>query len=156
MEVSKYKIRYATEKDLHCIQQLNQKLFEKEVVDYDELLKTSWSFGDGEKYFQDALKNGCVVVALFGDDIVGYLSGSFANHSYYNECYAELDNMFVEVDHRKCGVGTMLVEEFIRCCDERGIKIVKVTAYADNCDAINFYRKNGFVDFELTLRKELK
>ena len=41
MEVSKYKIRYATEKDLHCIQQLNQKLFEKEVVDYDEYLNKS-------------------------------------------------------------------------------------------------------------------
>lgn len=151
-----YVIRRASESDLPHLQALNQKLFEKECRDYDQALQVSWPYDTaGEKYFREAIQNNYVAVAECNGEIVGYLAGSFGSRSYRNECYAEVDNMFVEPGFRSCGVGGLLMKDFLQYCKKSGVEVVKVTAYAANEAAIKFYRKNGFADFELTLKRQL-
>lgn len=140
--------------DLKNIQSLNNSLFEWDSQ-FDKTLCAGWSFGDmGTKYFSEMIKSEFVYVAENKNKVVGYLAGSFNNKkSYSSEKYAELDNMYVLQEFRKHGIGKLLFEEFNKQCQQKGIKSIRVTASAKNSGAIAFYKKNGFEEFDITLRK---
>lgn len=64
--------------------------------------------------------------------------------------------MFILEDYRKYGIGSKLMNEFKSYCIQNGIEELKVTASAKNNNALKFYKKNGFDEFEITLKQELK
>jgi len=148
------KIRKATQNDLRKVQELNLMLFQWDSQ-FDNALNMEWTFGKvGESYFRDMIQNEFVVVAQAQDNVVGYLAGSLHNEKHYStEIYAELDNMFVLEEWRKHGVGKALIQEFFNQCEVKGIKAIRVTASAKNQGAIEFYKRNGFTEFDITLRK---
>lgn len=151
IQIKKADIRY-----LRDIQNLNNQLFELEYNNFDPALKVGWTFGeDGEKYFKNMLSNEIVYVALDKDTVVGYLAGSInIQGEYVTDSLAEIDNMFVLEQYRKYGIGTRLVNKFKEYCLENGIQEIKVTASYKNENAINFYKKNGFSGFEITLKQK--
>lgn len=143
-------IKKATIENLNEIQELNNQLFELEYNNFDSSLKV------GTEYFSNMLNNQVVFIALVDNSIVGYLAGSInVESSYVTKSLAELDNMFILEDYRKYGIGTKLVTEFKKYCLNKGIQEIKVTASARNNNAINFYKKNSFEDFEVTLKMKL-
>lgn len=150
-------IKKATIENLKDIQELNNKLFELEYENFDESLRVGWPLeNEGEEYFKEVLNNGIIYIALADNKIIGYLAGSFnVENTYVTKTLAEADNMYILEDYRKYGVGTKLMNEFKNECIKRGIQELKVTASAKNINAINFYRKKGFEDFELTLKMKL-
>lgn len=151
-------IRKATIDDLETIQTLNNELFKLEYENFDSSLKVGWPFGiDGKKYFTDLIENQIVLIACAEDKIVGYLAGSINVEESYNiKSLAELDNMFIKEKYRKYGIGTKLFQEFKNYCRQLNIDEMKVTASAKNINAINFYKKNGFEDFDVTFKMLLK
>lgn len=46
-------------------------------------------------------------------------------------------------------------EEFKTICKENDIKELKVVASYKNTNAINFYKKNGFEEADITLKQSL-
>ena len=146
-------IRKANLNDLSYIQELNNNLFDLELENYDPTLVKDWAISnDGKMYFEDLINNHYVVVALLDDEIVGYLAGTINEKgSYENIQYGEINNMFIKDNCRGYGVGKSLVNEFKSYCKNNGINNLIVTASAKNINAINFYKKNGFEDFNLTL-----
>jgi len=146
-------IRKADINDLSYIQELNNNLFDLELENYDPTLVRDWAISnDGKTYFEDLINNHYVVVALLDDEIVGYLAGTINEKgSYENIQYGEINNMFIKDSCRGYGVGKSLVNEFKKYCKENNINNLIVTASAKNSNAINFYKKNGFEDFNLTL-----
>lgn len=99
------------------------------------------------------INNEIVFVGVDGNSVVGYLAGSVnIQSSYVTKSLAEIDNMFIMEDYRRTGLGTMLINEFKKYCSDKGIQEIKVTASAKNSNAISFYKKNGFEDFETTLK----
>ena len=150
-------IKKATIENLKDIQELNNKLFELEYENFDDSLRVGWPLeNEGEEYFKEVLNNGIIYIALADNKIIGYLAGSFnIENTYVTKTLAEADNMYILEDYRKYGVGTRLMNEFKNECIKRGIQELKVTASAKNINAINFYRKKGFEDFELTLKMKL-
>lgn len=151
-------IKKATIENLNEIQELNNQLFELEYNNFDSSLKVGWPFEkEGIEYFSDMLNNQVVFIAFVDNSVVGYLAGSInVESSYVTKSLAELDNMFILENYRKYGIGTKLVNEFKKYCLNIGIQEIKVTASARNNNAINFYRKNGFEDFEVTFKMILK
>lgn len=149
----KINIRKANMNDLIHIQNLNNSLFDLEYNNYDSTLKLGWPFEkDGEEYFIDKIKNTLVFVAEINGKIVGYLAGSILEEiSYSVETFAELDNMCIDTNYRGYGIGSKLIDEFKNYCKNIGIENIKVTAYTQNKQAINFYMKNGFHDYNTTL-----
>ena len=147
-------IRKATMDDLEIIQTLNNELFKLEYENFDPSLKVGWPFGiDGKEYFSDLIENQFVLIACAEDKIVGYLAGSINVEESYNiKSLAELDNMFIKEEYRKYGIGTKLFQEFKNYCRQLDIDEIKVTASAKNINAINFYKKNGFEDFDVTFK----
>ena len=147
-------IRRANINDLNSIQELNNTLFDLEFNNYDNTLKQLWPFlKDGKEYFEYAIKNEIVLVGEVDEKIVGYLAGTISEQlSYLTESFAEIDNMCVNEEYRSLGIGTLLIDEFKKYCKEKNIQNIKVTAYAKNSKAIQFYMKNGFEDYNVTLK----
>lgn len=153
IEIKKADITY-----LKDIQNLNNQLFELEYNNFDPALKVGWIFEEkGTNYFKDMLENEIVYIALDKNNVVGYLAGSInIQGSYVTKSLAEVDNMFVLEDYRKYGIGTKLINKFKEYCLQNEIEELKVTASAKNINAINFYKKNGFNEFETTLKQKVK
>ena len=150
-------IRTANTNDLRKIQELNNKLFELEFNNFDSSLKVGWPFTEkGESYFKDMIENEIVFVAIDNSNIIGYLAGTIATHNSVRlNPISELDNCYVEEEYRRYGIGTLLLNKFKEYCSNKGIEEMKVTASALNVNAIDFYKKNGFTDFEVTLKTKI-
>lgn len=152
IEIKKADITY-----LKDIQNLNNELFELEYSNFDPALRVGWTFEqEGTKYFTNMLNNEIVYIALYKNIVVGYLAGSInIQGSYVTKPLAEIDNMFVLEEYRKYGIGTKLINTFKEYCLKNKIEELKVTASAKNANAIKFYMKNGFNEFEITLKQKI-
>lgn len=155
------KIKSATIEDLKRVRELNLMLFEKEYAEFDSTLDCKWTFGnDGTEYFTNRItkEDGCLFVAYVNDEIVGYLAGGLMNNKKGYRVLpksAELENMLVLDKCRGMGVGTKLYQAFVDWCKLKGVGRLRVVASAGNVDGINFYRKNGFSDYDLSLETNL-
>lgn len=88
--------------------------------------------------------------------IVGYLAGSIEEKGAYNEIqYGEINNMFVKEENRGVGIGKFLINNFKDYCKSKNISHIKVVASYKNKNAIEFYHKNGFEEFDITLTTKL-
>ena len=146
-------IKKATLEDLKTIQNLNNQLFELEKENYDSTLVSNWPLtNEGKSYFEDLINNHYVIVAILNDEIVGYLAGTINEKGSYEEIqYGEINNMLVKDECRGYGIGKKLISNFKDYCRENNIYNVKVEASAKNKNAMNFYKKNGFEEFNITL-----
>lgn len=146
-------IRKAILEDVSYIQNLNNELFKLEKENYDITLVLNWALTEeGKDYFEDLIKNQYVIVATLEDKIIGYLAGSINEKGSYEEIqYGEINNMFIKEDYRLYGIGKKLINNFKNYCRNNNISNLKVVASSKNKNAIEFYRKNGFDDFNLTL-----
>ena len=153
-------IRSATLDDLEDIQSLNLKLFEKEHKEYDPLLDLCWTFWkEGTMYYKNRIleDDGCVVVALLDNKVVGYICGGITKAESYRNLpiVAELENTFVLETFRSQGIGSRLFEKFIERCRNKNVGKIRVIASAQNEGAIKFYRANKFNDYALTLEMDM-
>lgn len=155
------KIKSATIEDLKRVQELNLMLFEKEYAEFDNTLNCKWTFGeDGTEYFKSRIieDDGCVFVAVVDDEIVGYLAGGLMDNKKTYRVLpnsAELENTFVLDNRRGMGIGQKLFEAFKDWCKSKDVKRLRVVASAQNVGGINFYKKNGFSDYNLILESNL-
>ncbi len=149
-------IKRATLDNLIDIQNLNNKLFELEKS-FDDILIENWPLtNEGKKYFSDLIVNNYVVIAIIDKNIVGYLAGSINEKGCYEEVqYGEINNMYIDSNYRLYGIGRKLFESFRQYCLDNNITNLQVTASAKNKDAINFYKKIGFKDFNITLTSKI-
>lgn len=58
-------------------------------------------------------------------------------------------------EYRKLGIGSKLFNKFKEICKENKINELKVIASYQNTNAINFYKKNGFEEAEITLKTKI-
>ena len=155
--MNEIKIRRATIEDLEVIRKLNNTLFELEKENYDSTLIRDWPLTeDGKECFTDLINNHYVIIAEVDNEIVGYLAGSINETGSYEEIqYSEINNMLINSNYRRYGVGKKLINDFKDYCKAKGINNLKVTASYKNRDAIEFYHKNGFEEFDVTLTTEI-
>lgn len=151
-------IRKATLNDLYDIQTLNNQLFKLKKENFDPTLVENWPISEqGKKYFKTLIEDAYVIVATLNDEIVGYLAGSINEKGSYEEIqYGEVNNMFINSEYRGYGIGKLLINDFKKYCISNGIKDLIVTASAKNINAIEFYRRNGFNDFNISLTMNIE
>lgn len=153
-------IRKATIKDLFNVQELNLELFKKEHKEYDPTLNLNWTFGKiGTKYFKERIsrRNSCVLVAIVGEQVVGYLCGGLKKAETYRNLpiTAELENIFILDGYRSKGMGKKLYREFIKWCRGKHVRKIRVNAFVKNKLAIKFYKVNKFKEYSLNLEADL-
>lgn len=151
-------IRKAILDDLNDICNLNNELFKLEKEKYDPTLIKDWPISnEGKEYFTDLINNQYVIVAIQDNNVVGYLVGSIEEKvSYELIQYGEINNMLVSDSCRGIGIGKELIDNIKIYCKENNIYSIKVVASYRNKDAINFYHKNGFEEFNLTLTTNIE
>ena len=154
-----FNIRKAIIKDLKEILRLSLELFKKEYKEFDKSLNLNWTYKEGKKYFKDKIikKDGFVEVVEHKGKTIGYLCGGISERLFYRKKarYAELENMLIEKEFRGKSLGTKLTKDFINWCKKNKVDYISVKASAGNKLAINFYRKLGFEDYDLTLEMNL-
>jgi len=154
----KIKTRFATMEDLKDIQDLSHKLHIKENKEFDATINKDYPIQKlGEIYFKKRIKNDCALVAFVKEEVAGYLVGAIHEPEDYRNIsnVAEAENMLVLEKYRSLGIGKQLFQEFIKWSQSKGAKRIRVVASAQNIKAIEFYKREGFKEYDLTLEKDI-
>lgn len=152
------RIQFATIENLGDILNLNHQLCIKENKEFDATINKDYPIQkSGEEYFKKRIKNDCALVAFADDRIVGYLVGAIIETENYRNIskLAEEENMFVLEKYRNLGIGKQLLQEFIKWCKSKKVERIRTVASAQNTKAIEFYKREGFIDYNLVLEKEI-
>jgi ribosomal protein S18 acetylase RimI-like enzyme len=76
--------------------------------------------------------------------VVGLLSLTFRHTLFHSAPTALIDELVVEQDHRRRGVGQQLMVEAIERCRAAGCCEIEVSTERSNKAAQKFYRQHGF------------
>ena|SRR3989344_3576827 len=150
--------RKAALNDLKSIQKLNFELCKKEFKEFDNTINYKYALQKkGADYFKKRItrKDGFAFVALDENKIIGYIVGGIADIEDYRNIkkLGEAENMIIDESYRGKGIGSMLFKEFIAWCKSKKIHRVKVVISATNKKSIDFHKKMGFSDYNVTLEK---
>ena len=96
------------------------------------------------------------LVAEMDQRVVGFASLRLVPCVFYAEPRAELTELFVEVAHRRRGIGQALVAYAEHLAVEGGAKELFVLTGFENRAAQTLYRAMGYRDYDLALCKELR
>jgi ribosomal-protein-alanine N-acetyltransferase len=77
-------------------------------------------------------------VAVHEGKVVGYVMG------YTQDGKAWIDDIAVDINYQKKGIGKKLLKKELTCLKEKGAKIVIVEVHHEQSTAIPFYYKYGF------------
>lgn len=146
--------RSANKNDLEVIQVLNQEVF-IDNQQYDPDLKMDWTKSPkGINYFTNLLNNPefCCLIAEDAGKPVGYIAATPRKVSYLKGKYFEIDNMGVSPEYRSKGIGSLLIDKCLEWAKIKGYNKLHVNAYFTNKKALNFYKKNGFSEIDISLQ----
>lgn len=154
-----FTIRQGTEKDFSIIQGLNAALFHYDAP-HDDALNTDWPRSrEGVAYYRQKFTDPAHVAFIAEDadgNAVGYVIGCATNKFRYRKVKTgELENMFIVPQWRGKGVGKVLIHALKHWMKTKGVGRVYVSAYANNEEAVRFYRKCGFEPWEIGLELKL-
>ena len=152
------KIRKASIRDLVSISKLNHLLCLKENQEFDPTINSDYPLQKGSRdYFIQRINKDCALVAMADGKIAGYLVGSIIAPEDYRVKLriAEAENMLVLEEFRGEGIGKKLFAEFVKWSRANKADRVRAVASAGNDRAIDFYRREGLVDYNLTLEKDI-
>ncbi|HEY6737008.1 MAG TPA: GNAT family N-acetyltransferase [Candidatus Saccharimonadia bacterium] len=157
-------IRRGTPDDFTEAQRLNHAHFEYEHAigcHPQDSFNLNWTYEPGGvEALQKWLSGTPGIAAWFAEvdgRLVGYLMAVAATLDYRTaNPMVELRVMFIEEPYRRQGIGTQLMTVFKDWAREQGAKRLKVGSYTPNHQAIAFYRRHGFKDFELYLEQSFE
>ncbi len=145
---------------MEAIQKLSRKRCANENEKFDSTVSPDFPLtNEGEEELRKCIDGdfSAIFSAETEGGIIGYLAASvqlaenFRNIKYV----CELGSLWIDEEYRGKGIGKALVKEFEKWCREKNARKLSVSASAGNERAIEFYRKEGFEDYELILEKPL-
>ena len=156
--MEQYLIRPAEDSDIPYIQELMTMLTESDHP-YDMDVDMQWAYSeDGLKYIKDRINNpgeACFIVEQ-GKFVVGYCTASIKElPSWRLVKVAEIENVYIDENHRRNGLGKRLVETVVRWAKELNANRIAVCVFSPNKDAIEFYSRVGFASYDLTMEMNL-
>lgn len=146
-------IRQAHPQEWRTIQKLNCKVFESNLQ-YDPYLNLKWVFSkSAENIYKKAVSHprGCCFIAFIDQESIGYLVGSEKCVDYRSVITAEINHIGVLPEYRSQGIGSKLVAEFRKWCKQKGFGTIYVNSYFRNQKGIEFYKKQGFQEIDISL-----
>ena len=95
-------------------------------------------------------KNAQFYFAMLGNDIIGYLKLNFGDSQteLKDNKALEIERIYVLKEFQGRKIGQLLYEKAIEVAKQAGADYVWLGVWEENPGAINFYRRNGFVEFD--------
>ena len=115
----------------------------------EECRLSPWSEDD---YIEEAIRTDAAMLCLESEasEIIGFLVGRRVRSTdTAREFDAELYNIGVKTGFRKHGCGGMLLNRFLEICRNDAVHSVWLDVRTSNKNAIKFYRKFGFIEYDL-------
>ena len=152
--MTEIKIKKVTFNDITQLQRIGRQTFfetfstgnsEENMVKYldegfsIEKLTTELSDKDAKFYF-----------AILGDDVIGYLKLNFGQSQteLQDDKALEIERIYVVKDFHGKKVGQILYDKAIHIARQKNADYVWLGVWEENPRAINFYKKNGFIEFD--------
>lgn len=147
-------IRKAKENDLEKIVEMADQL---SVADfhYDKEIDQEWAHTpEGKKYYLEKVlrvSNACFLAEI-NQEIVGFaLAEKKEVPPFRTVKVVELEELFVKDQYRNKGIGKMLIDYFLNWAKNSGFDKAAVNVYFMNEKGIEFYKREGFVPYDMTL-----
>lgn len=135
-------IQKAEANDFPRIQELFRKMFD--IFQEDQNIEYPYTEG-GINYLKEKISGDSAFVAKVNGKLIGFLTWSINNSIEFKtyEKYGFIENMYIDDEYRKIGVGRMLVNKFVEHCKDIGVDHIQTDSDA-NQNLINFYTSIGF------------
>ncbi len=142
-------VRVLDEKRATICDKLLTKLIEDERK-YDNSIKKDYIVNN---YFKNIIKNKNNILLCYEEDniIKGYIYLKIVNNDSQKGYL--IDGLYVDNEYRNKGIATKLMQNALDMINNSNINFIDINVMANNKTAINFYRKFGFNEFRITLRK---
>ena len=119
---------------------------------YDNLIDKDFVVNN---YFKNIIKNENNILLCYEEDniIKGYIYLKPVNNDSQN-CYL-IDGLYVDNEYRNKGIATKLIENALNVIKETNVAVVDINVMANNSVAISLYKRFGFNEFRISLRKNI-
>ncbi|MCX6207126.1 MAG: GNAT family N-acetyltransferase [Bacteroidetes bacterium] len=89
-------------------------------------------------------------VAMYNNQVIGYLKLNFGQSQteIRDEKSLEVERIYVLKEFQGKNIGKLLYEKAIQVATDKNAEYVWLGVWEENQRAINFYKKNGFVEFD--------
>lgn len=150
LEVKFYQVK---DIDLPHVAKLSKELSEFESK-IDKTLNKDW---DIQKYLREKIKqNNCFIeIIRISNEDIGYFIVSIKNDEEYRiiDKTIEIEELYLVEKYRNKGVGHKIMDKLQELSKTINLPL-KVKVSAMNKQAIKFYHKIGFLDYDLILEKD--
>ena len=135
------KVRFALEKDLQAILEINNHEIKHSTANYDYEPKT---LELQNHWFQEKAKAGFpILVAERENQIIGFATyGTFRPKPGYQ--FTVEHSVYIHSQYRGKGIGYSLMKELIAYAKEKGFHLMVGGIDASNLNSLHFHRKLGF------------
>lgn len=151
-------IRKAEQKDTAAILVLMKQLIDQHAA-LDKYYKTFAQHRSLKSYVANAIKNSdqLPLVAEINDKVVGYFLAEIQEAPYYSseKFIGVVADAAVDYKYRRRGILTELFKEAMARFKEKGVNYLELWVDARNAPAVAAWRKLGFKDYKLRLRRTL-
>lgn len=147
-------IRKATENDLEEVLEMADQLTAAGFPYDREVDLKSAHTPEGRMYYQEKIlsaSNTCFIAEI-NREIIGFaLAEKKEVPPFRTVKVAELNELFVKDQYRNKGIGKMLIDYFLNWAKKSGADKGTVSVYFMNERGIEFYKREGFIPFEMIL-----
>lgn len=150
-------IRSATIDDFENLVELNKAIYVNNPSFDDDLNPDFMDTKEGKEYIWESITdpNGICLVAEEDGKLLGYTSGSHKPFPWRKSKYFELINLGIIPEAKGKGLGKTLLDAIEKAAKASGYEKIYLDCYAKNVEALDFYRRNSFVEIDVSLEKKL-
>jgi ribosomal protein S18 acetylase RimI-like enzyme len=154
------KIRKAKKEDIQNLQKLYFKLLKYEDQNFSKIIDPRWIKTEaGRRSLHKRIKDPKqhVVLALDREKPIGFLIGEYYKATAYKRIKrdSEILSLYVDEKYQNNRIGPKLIDEFERWAKVKKCDQIKLEPYFNNVRAIKFYKREGYKDYVVMLRKKL-
>ncbi|SHK15247.1 GNAT family N-acetyltransferase [Chryseobacterium polytrichastri] len=147
-------INKASFEDLETIQNIGIQTFSETFAESnsEEAMKTYLEKSFNTEKIKSELNNpdSFFFIAWEEDDAVGYLklNSGQAQTELQDETSLEIERIYVKKSHHGKKVGQLLYDKALETAQQQKKGYLWLGVWEENLRAVNFYTKNGFVEFD--------
>ena len=148
-------IRRANDNDCAILNKLFESLLIYERIYFDKNIKNDLNINS---YFEKRINdnNFVIFVASIDNIVIGYINGYIdGDNKIKIEIEAIIQSIYIEDNYRNKGIGTKLINEFVKYVKEMGVKYILIDNFIQNESARYLYNKLGFIVLKESRRIEI-